>query len=46
MTKMMKPLLRTAADPSWETAIALEEFAEPQCFTKAAHRDAVAEMLA
>jgi 2-(1,2-epoxy-1,2-dihydrophenyl)acetyl-CoA isomerase len=46
VTKMMKPLLRTAADASWETAIALEEFAEPQCFTTTAHRDAVAEMLA
>ena len=44
--RMIKPLLRTAADSTWETAIAIEEFAEPQCFTTPAHRDAVAEMLA
>jgi 2-(1,2-epoxy-1,2-dihydrophenyl)acetyl-CoA isomerase len=43
---MMKPLLRQAADLSWEQAIAMEELAEPQCFTTAAHREAVAEMLA
>jgi 2-(1,2-epoxy-1,2-dihydrophenyl)acetyl-CoA isomerase len=43
--KMMKPLLRAAADASWETAIAIEEFAEPQCFTTPAHREAVAELL-
>ena len=36
---MTKPLLRAAADASWEQAIAIEEFAEPQCFTtKAFHR--------
>jgi 2-(1,2-epoxy-1,2-dihydrophenyl)acetyl-CoA isomerase len=46
VTKMIKPLLRTAADASWETAIAMEEFAEPQCFTTPAHREAVAELLA
>jgi len=45
VTRMMKPLLRAAADASWETAIAMEEFAEPQTFTTPAHRDAVAEML-
>jgi 2-(1,2-epoxy-1,2-dihydrophenyl)acetyl-CoA isomerase len=44
--RMMKPLLRTADDASWETAIAIEEFAEPQSFTTPAHRRAVAEMLA
>ncbi len=44
--KMMKPLLRAAADSSWETAIAIEEFAEPQCFTTPAHREAVADLLA
>jgi 2-(1,2-epoxy-1,2-dihydrophenyl)acetyl-CoA isomerase len=44
--KMIKPLLRAAADSSWETAIAIEEFAEPQCFTTPAHREAVAELLA
>lgn len=28
-----KPLLRGAADLSWEHALAMEEFAEPMCFT-------------
>jgi 2-(1,2-epoxy-1,2-dihydrophenyl)acetyl-CoA isomerase len=46
VARMIKPLLRTAADSSWETAITLEEFTEPQCFTTPAHRRAVAEMLA
>jgi 2-(1,2-epoxy-1,2-dihydrophenyl)acetyl-CoA isomerase len=43
---MMKPLLRNAADMTWEQAIAMEEFAEPQCFTTEAHRRGVAELLA
>jgi 2-(1,2-epoxy-1,2-dihydrophenyl)acetyl-CoA isomerase len=43
---MMKPLLRGAADASWDQAIAMEEFAEPMCFTTTAHREAVAELLA
>ncbi len=43
---MMKPLLRNAADMPWEQAIAMEEFAEPICFTTRAHRDGVAAMLA
>ena len=42
---MMKPLLRNAADLSWEQAIAMEEFAEPACFTTRAHRDGVAALL-
>jgi 2-(1,2-epoxy-1,2-dihydrophenyl)acetyl-CoA isomerase len=42
---MMKPLLRNAADMTWEQAIAMEEFAEPQCFTTAEHREAVAALL-
>jgi 2-(1,2-epoxy-1,2-dihydrophenyl)acetyl-CoA isomerase len=46
VTTMMKPLLRHAADLTWEQAIAMEEFAEPQCFTTAAHRDAVRALLA
>ena len=46
VTAMTKPLLRNAADLSWEQAIALEEFAEPGCFTTEAHRAAVAELLA
>jgi 2-(1,2-epoxy-1,2-dihydrophenyl)acetyl-CoA isomerase len=45
VTTMMKPLLRHAADLTWESAIAMEEFAEPGCFTTAAHRDAVQELL-
>lgn len=43
--KMMKPLLRAAADMTWEQAIATEELAEPMCFTTQAHRDAVATLL-
>jgi 2-(1,2-epoxy-1,2-dihydrophenyl)acetyl-CoA isomerase len=46
VTAMMKPLLRSAADMTWEQAIVMEEFAEPACFTTAAHRAAVAELLA
>jgi 2-(1,2-epoxy-1,2-dihydrophenyl)acetyl-CoA isomerase len=42
---MTKPLLRAAADGSWENALAMEEFAEPQCFTTAAFQDTVREML-
>jgi 2-(1,2-epoxy-1,2-dihydrophenyl)acetyl-CoA isomerase len=43
---MMKPLLRGAADMTWDQAITMEEFAEPQCFTTAAHRAAVDGLLA
>ena len=42
---MAKPLLRNVADMSWDQAIAMEEFAEPMCFTTQAHRDAVITML-
>jgi 2-(1,2-epoxy-1,2-dihydrophenyl)acetyl-CoA isomerase len=42
---MTKPLLRAAADTSWETTLAMEEFAEPQCFTTNAFQDTVREML-
>jgi 2-(1,2-epoxy-1,2-dihydrophenyl)acetyl-CoA isomerase len=45
VTTMVKPLLRGAADMTWEQAIAMEEFAEPQCFTTAAHREAIDGML-
>jgi 2-(1,2-epoxy-1,2-dihydrophenyl)acetyl-CoA isomerase len=38
---MTKPLLRAAADASWDHALAMEEFAEPQCFTTDAFQDAV-----
>jgi 2-(1,2-epoxy-1,2-dihydrophenyl)acetyl-CoA isomerase len=44
--RMMKPLLRQAADMTWDQAIALEEFAEPAAFTTRAHRDGVAALLA
>jgi 2-(1,2-epoxy-1,2-dihydrophenyl)acetyl-CoA isomerase len=46
VTAMMKPLLRGAADMTWEQAIAMEEFAEPQCFTTGSHREAVDALLA
>jgi 2-(1,2-epoxy-1,2-dihydrophenyl)acetyl-CoA isomerase len=38
---MTKPLLRAAADGTWESTLAMEEFAEPQCFTTAAFQEAV-----
>jgi 2-(1,2-epoxy-1,2-dihydrophenyl)acetyl-CoA isomerase len=43
--EMSKPLLRGAADLTWEQAIAMEEFAEPMCFTTRRHRDGVAQLL-
>jgi 2-(1,2-epoxy-1,2-dihydrophenyl)acetyl-CoA isomerase len=43
---MTKPLLRAAADGTWETTLAMEEFAEPQCFTTSAFQDAVRGLLA
>jgi 2-(1,2-epoxy-1,2-dihydrophenyl)acetyl-CoA isomerase len=42
---MSKTLLRQCADLTWEQAIAMEEFAEPMCFTTEAHREAVAQLL-
>ena len=42
---MTKPLLRAAADASWEQALMMEEFAEPQCFTTAAFQDSVQTLL-
>jgi len=42
---MAKPLLRAAADASWNDALTLEEFAEPTCFTTAAFADSVHSML-
>jgi 2-(1,2-epoxy-1,2-dihydrophenyl)acetyl-CoA isomerase len=44
--EMTKPLLRAAADASWDGALALEEFAEPSCFTTGAFAAAVQGMLA
>jgi 2-(1,2-epoxy-1,2-dihydrophenyl)acetyl-CoA isomerase len=43
--EMTKPLLRAASDASWEGALALEEFAEPTCFTTHAFSRAVGAML-
>ncbi|MDR3418259.1 MAG: enoyl-CoA hydratase/isomerase family protein [Nevskia sp.] len=43
--QMMKPLLRHAADLTWDQALAMEEFAEPNCFSTAAHRRAVHALL-
>jgi 2-(1,2-epoxy-1,2-dihydrophenyl)acetyl-CoA isomerase len=43
---MTKPLLRQAADMTWDQALAMEEFAEPNCFTTADHREAVRSFLA
>jgi 2-(1,2-epoxy-1,2-dihydrophenyl)acetyl-CoA isomerase len=43
--EMSKPLLRQTADMTWEQAVAMEEFAEPMCFTTTAHRDAVRQLL-
>ncbi len=41
-----KPLLRAAADASWEQALATEEFAEPMCFTTRGFADGVAAVTA
>ena len=38
-------MLRQVADLTWEQAIAMEEFAEPMCFTTEAHQAAVRELL-
>jgi 2-(1,2-epoxy-1,2-dihydrophenyl)acetyl-CoA isomerase len=43
--EMSKPLLRQCADMTWEQAIAMEEFAEPMCFTTHAHKAGVQELL-
>jgi 2-(1,2-epoxy-1,2-dihydrophenyl)acetyl-CoA isomerase len=42
---MTKPLLRAAADGSWDATLAMEEFAEPQCFTTGAFQHAVQRLL-
>ncbi|MBB4662275.1 enoyl-CoA hydratase/isomerase family protein [Conexibacter arvalis] len=44
--QMTKPLLRGAADATWDGALALEEFAEPVCFTTEAFAGAVRGRLA
>jgi len=42
---MAKPLLRSAADCAWDASVALEEFAEPNCFTTQRFQEAVREMI-
>jgi 2-(1,2-epoxy-1,2-dihydrophenyl)acetyl-CoA isomerase len=43
--EMGKPLLRAAADSSWDASLALEEFAEPNCFTTERFHSSVRTML-
>jgi 2-(1,2-epoxy-1,2-dihydrophenyl)acetyl-CoA isomerase len=38
---MTKPILRAAVDSSWDTSVAMEEFAEPNCFTTEAFQESV-----
>ena len=42
---MTKPLLRAAADGSWDQATAMEEFAELQCFSTGAFQRSVDALL-
>ena len=42
--EMAKPLLRAASDAPWDHALALEEYAEPTCFTTARFAGAVREL--
>jgi 2-(1,2-epoxy-1,2-dihydrophenyl)acetyl-CoA isomerase len=46
VVSMTKPLMRAAADMTWQHALLAEEFAEPLTFTTAAHREAVRQLLA
>ena len=43
---MSKPLLRATADASWDAALTMEEYAEPNCFTTERFQAAVASMRA
>jgi 2-(1,2-epoxy-1,2-dihydrophenyl)acetyl-CoA isomerase len=43
--QMTKPLLRAAADGSWEATLTMEEFAEPTCFTTSAFQNNVRALL-
>jgi 2-(1,2-epoxy-1,2-dihydrophenyl)acetyl-CoA isomerase len=43
---MTKPLMRAAADMSWQHSVLVEEFAEPNTFTTVAHQQAVRALLA
>jgi 2-(1,2-epoxy-1,2-dihydrophenyl)acetyl-CoA isomerase len=42
---MTKPLMRQCADLTWEQSIAMEEFAEPMCFTTEAHAAGVSQLV-
>jgi 2-(1,2-epoxy-1,2-dihydrophenyl)acetyl-CoA isomerase len=44
--QMAKPLLRSAADSTWEGSLTMEEFAEPICFTTRDFGRSVGAMLA
>lgn len=44
--EMAKPLLRAAADATWDHSLTMEEFAEPACFTTAAFQGNVRRLLA
>ena len=46
VVEMTKTQMRKVTDLSWEQAITMEEFVEPNCFTTDAHRAAVHKMLA
>ena len=46
VVSMTKPLLRHCADLTWEQAIAMEEFAEPMCFTTRGFADGVESVVA
>lgn len=43
--RLAKPLLRAAADLTWDQALIMEEFAEPICFTTGSFRRAVSSFL-
>jgi 2-(1,2-epoxy-1,2-dihydrophenyl)acetyl-CoA isomerase len=42
---MTKPLMRAAADMTWQQAILAEEFAEPSTFTTRAHQEAIRSLV-
>ena len=43
--RMTKPLMRAAADMTWQQAILAEEFAEPSTFTTRAHQEAIRSLV-
>jgi len=42
--RMSKPLLRAAADATWEQALAMEEYAEANCYSTAAVGEAAGRL--